>query len=75
MGVRAGRDGILSALMPGMATGYAQQGQIASFYSAVEGNRLLGIGGTTGIKPTIIAHEWTEAGFVAGDKKNEQATH
>jgi hypothetical protein len=53
-----------------MASGYAQQGQIASFYSSVGGDRFLGIGRTTGIKPAIIAHEWAEAGFVAGDQKN-----
>jgi hypothetical protein len=55
--------------MPWMASGYAQRGQIASFYSAMGGNSLLSIGRTTGIKTTIIAHKWAEAGLVAGDQK------
>jgi hypothetical protein len=35
----------------------------------MDGNCFLGIGGTTGKKPAIIAHEWTEARFVTGDQK------
>jgi hypothetical protein len=53
-----------------MASAYAQQGQIASFYSSVGGDRLLGIRGTTGIKPAVIAHKRAEAGFVARDQNN-----
>jgi len=58
-----------------MTPGHTQQGQIASFESTMNSDSLLGIGGTTGIEPAIIAHEWTEAGFVAGDQKYQQATH
>jgi hypothetical protein len=36
---------------------------------------VLGVAGTTGIKTAIMAEEGTKAGLVAGDKKNEQATH
>jgi len=73
--VRAGWDGIFSAFVPGVASGYSQQSQVASLYNAVDGNGFLGIGGTTGVETAMITHEWAEAGLVTGDQKYQQATH
>jgi hypothetical protein len=61
--------------MPGVALGQSAQGHIASFYYSVYSNGILGISGTTGIKPAVVAQKRAQAGFVAGDKKNKQATH
>lgn len=36
---------------------------------------ILGITGTTGIETAVITQKGTDAGLVALDNKNEQATH
>jgi hypothetical protein len=51
-----------------MASGNAQQRQTTSFYNTMRDDRFLGIAGATGVKPAVVAHEWTEAGLVAGDQ-------
>jgi hypothetical protein len=56
--------------MPWVASAYAKQGQTASFYCTGGGDRFLGISGTTGIKPAVIAHKGAEAGFVARNQIN-----
>jgi hypothetical protein len=58
-----------------MAAGYAHQGQIGAFNNAVQSDCFLSVGGTTGIKSAIIAHEGAEASLVTGNNKNQQTTH
>jgi hypothetical protein len=41
----------------------------------VTADGFLGVSRTAGIKSAIIAQKWTQAGFVAFDEKNEQASH
>jgi hypothetical protein len=73
--MRTGRYRIFTALVPGMATGYAQHGQIKPLYNTVDSDGFLRVGRTTGIKAAIVAHEWAKTGLVAGDNKNQQTTH
>jgi len=58
-----------------MAACHAQKRKITSFKSAVGGDRFLCVGGTAGEKSAIISHERADTGFVAGEQKNQQATH
>jgi hypothetical protein len=58
-----------------MALTQSAQGEVTTPENPVVGNGFLGIGGAAGIEPAVVAQERTHAGFVATDKKNEQATH
>jgi hypothetical protein len=51
------------------------QGEITTPEYPVGGYRILGVGRTAGVKPAMIAQKGTQAGLIAVDKKNEQATH
>jgi len=58
-----------------MAFTQSTQGEIATLYYTVSGDRILGVAGATGIKPAVVSQKRTQAGFVAVNQKNEQATH
>lgn len=73
--MRTGRNGIDTALVPGVAFGQATQREVTSFYGTVLCNSLLGIGGTTGVEAAIIAKKRTYAGFIAGYQENQKAAH
>jgi len=73
--VRAGRHGIYSTLVPGVALAQTAQGETTTTENPMGGYRILGIRGTTWVEPAAVSQKWTQAGFIAVDKKNEQATH
>jgi len=73
--VRAGRHGINATLVPGVTLAQTTQGEVTAPENPVSSNRIPGIGGTTWVEAAAISQQWTQAGFIAVDKKNEQATH
>jgi len=60
VGVRAGRHGIYSAFMPGVAFGESLDCQVATFEDAMIFYGLYRIVGTTWIEAAIVSHERTE---------------
>lgn len=61
--------------MPGVAPGQSAQAEIAAPDYPMGLDGILGIAGTTGIETAVITQKGTDAGLVALDNKNEQATH
>jgi hypothetical protein len=58
-----------------MAFTQSAQRQIAALDYAVGRDSFLGVGRTAGVKTTVVTEKRTQAGLVAVDNKNEQATH
>jgi hypothetical protein len=58
-----------------MALGQSAQGKVTTPDYAVTGDGFLGIARAAGVEPAVVTQERTQAGLVASDKKNEQATH
>jgi hypothetical protein len=61
--------------MPWMAFTQSAQGEIATLHYTVSRDSFLGVGRTTRVKTTVVTEERTQAGLVAFDNENEQATH
>ena len=71
----AGRNGVYSALMPGVALAKPSQCQITAFNGAMVFNRFNSIAGAAGIETTVITHEWTQYDLVAANKENQNSAH
>jgi hypothetical protein len=61
--------------MPWMAFTQSAKSQITALDYTVGRDGFLGVGRAAGVKTTVVTEERTQAGFVAVDNKNEQATH
>jgi hypothetical protein len=73
--VRTGWDGIFTAFMPWMTSTEAPYAQVHSLPNAMNCDSFLGIGGTAGVEPAVIAQKRTETGLVTREQKYHQATH
>jgi hypothetical protein len=61
--------------MPWMAFTQSAQCEIKTLQYTMSRDSFLGVGRAARVKTTVITQERTQAGLVAVDKKNEQATH
>jgi hypothetical protein len=73
--VRAGRNGVNTALVPGVAFSQSGQGEVTAAENTVRGYSLPGVAGTTGVKTAVITEKRTQADLVAVNKEYEQAAH
>ena len=73
--MRARWNGIYTALVPGVAACNATCGQVDTFNDTVSGYGFLCIGGTTGVKATVVTQKWTQACLVAGNQSYKEAAH
>ena len=61
--------------MPWVTLAQTTQGEIATSENPMGGDCILGVRGAAWVESATMSQEWTQAGFVAVDKKNKQATH
>jgi hypothetical protein len=58
-----------------MALTQSAQGKVTALDYPMGGDCFPGVGGAAGVEPAVVTQERAQAGLVAIDKENEQATH